>query len=127
MFIQFKCDLVWNCMRVNKQGLPKPGSSALQFPTHPALMGHVHAQARPSTVPEMSSDVNAGMAPKASDDAGPSHFPKTFVLCLLHTVAHHSQPVAVASLPQMIQVRTILVLSWLVLGLMGVQASSAST
>lgn len=102
MFIQFKCDLVWNCMRVNKQGLPKPGSSPLRFPVLPALpalLGHTHAQARASAVPEMSSSVNAGMAPKASVNAGQSRFPKTIehqVMSSLHTAAHHSPPVAVA-------------------------------
>lgn len=101
-------------------------------PCNPYAAGAYSRSARASAVPEMSSGVNAGMAPKASVNAGQSCFPKTFerqVMSSLHTAAHHSPPVAVSfpSPDDSGSYDTILVLSCPVLGLMRIEASDPST
>ena len=129
MFIQFKCDLMLIACEPTSKVCPSLGGGPCAVPARPASLGHAHAQARASAVPEMSSDVNAGMTPKASDDAGLSRFPKTFVLCSPHTAAYLIQDVSVAfpSPDDSGSYDTGLVLSCSVLGLMGVLASGAST
>lgn len=93
-----KCDLMWIACESTNKVCPSLGRCPCPFPVHPGPLGHAHAQTRASAVPDISSDVNAGMAPKAQENAGLSRIPKTFVLCSPYTVAHHSQPVAVAFL-----------------------------